>query len=248
MTRRQDDWQSPGSGAEKPEVPVDLKGTTFIVVPAFNEETIVGRVVHDLLQAFPNVVVVDDGSSDGTENAARTAGAMVIRHPINRGQGAALQTGIEFALMKGARFIVTFDADGQHQTADINRLLEPLVRGECEVALGSRFLGEARNLPRSRKWLLRMGVWFTRCVNGLRLTDTHNGLRAFSRAAAERLDIQLDGMAHASEIIDFISRNRLSFREVPVEIHYTDYSLAKGQTTRGIIRVAVQYLLEKVIR
>jgi len=226
----------------------ELQRSTVIVVPAYNEEAVVDRVVGDLLKQFPRVVVVDDGSADKTASIARSAGAMVIRHPINRGQGAALQTGVEFALAQGARYIVTFDADGQHQTGDVIRLLEPLIRGECDVTLGSRFLGEARNLPASRKWLLRMGVWFTRWVNGLRLTDTHNGLRAFSRSAAEKLDIQLDGMAHASEIIDFISRNRLSFREVPVEIHYTEYSLAKGQTTRGILRVAIQYLLDKVVR
>src|ERR1051325_6178059 len=173
---------------------------------------------------------------------------MVPRPPNNRGQGAALQTSIEFALSRGAEYIVTFDADGQHQVGDISRLIEPIARGECEVTLGSRFLGEAKNLPAARKWLLRLGVWFTRFVNGLRLTDTHNGLRAFSISAARKLDIHLDGMAHASEIIDVISRHRLSFREVPVEVHYTDYSLAKGQSSRGAARIAIQYLLEKVLR
>ena len=243
------DSGAPGDAARsRGAASVDIRHATFIVVPAYNESAVVGRVVGDLLSQYSNVVVVDDGSHDDTGEAAGRAGAMVLRHPINRGQGAALQTGIEFALARGAQVIVTFDADGQHQVNDVARLIEPIAKGECEVTLGSRFLGEARNLPRSRKWLLRLGVWFTRWVNGLRLTDTHNGLRGFSRSAAQRLDIQLDGMAHASEIIDVISRNRLSYREVPVEVHYTDYSLAKGQSSRGAMRVAIQYLLEKVLR
>jgi glycosyltransferase involved in cell wall biosynthesis len=230
------------------ELPEEARAGVFVVIPAYNEGSAIEAVAREVRAVYPNVVVVDDGSRDATYAAARRGAPMVLRHAINRGQGAALQTGISFALQRGARYVVTFDADGQHQVEDIAAMVAPIWRGECEITLGSRFLGQAVNLPQSRRLLLRAGVVFTRMVNGLKLTDTHNGLRAFSRRAAEQLDITLDGMAHASEIIDLISRTKLPWREVPVAIHYTDYSLSKGQPSRGAWRIALQYLLGRVIR
>lgn len=197
---------------------------------------------------FPNVVVVDDGSTDGTLDVARRSAKYVLRHVINRGQGAALQTGIEFALRHGARFILTFDADGQHRVEDIPAMLEPIWRGECEITLGSRFLGKAVNIPSTRRNLLRLAVLFTKIVNRVKLTDAHNGLRAFSRRAAETIHITMDRMAHASELIDQIRLSGLPFREVPVEIRYTVYSLAKGQSSRGALRIVWQYLLGRVFQ
>lgn len=220
----------------------------FVVVPAYNEAPSVGGVVTALHALYPNVVVVDDGSSDDTGETARRAGAMVLRHVINRGQGAAIQTGIEFALRAGAGCVVTFDADGQHDPADIERLLLPVVRGECDVALGSRFLGQAEGITAMRRLTLQMGVWFTWLTSGVRLTDAHNGLRAFSRRAAEVVDIRLDGMAHASELVDIIRRHGLSFREVPVTIRYTDYSRTKGQSAGGALRIVMHYLIGRVTR
>lgn len=222
--------------------------SVFVVVPAYNESEVVGQVVEALRRDYPKVVVVDDGSTDNTPELARAAGATVLRHVINRGQGAAIQTGIEFSLLSGASHIVTFDADGQHQVADIARLLEPILRGECEIAMGSRFLGEAIDLPASRRLMLKLGVLFTRFTSGVSLSDVHNGLRAFSRKAAERIHIRLDGMAHASELIDLIHRSGLFYKEVPVTIRYTEYSRAKGQSTRGAIRIAWHYLLGRVVR
>lgn len=220
----------------------------YVIVPAYNEAGSVGRVVESLLEVYPNVLVVDDGSTDHTAAVARGARARVLRHAVNRGQGAAIQTGIEFALQCGATHLVTFDADGQHDVADIGRLLEPIYRGQCDVALGSRFLGEAVDLPGSRRLLLQLGVIFTRLTSGANLTDTHNGLRAMNRRAAEKIHITLDGMAHASELIDQIVRNALTYREVPVTIRYTDYSRAKGQSSRGAIKIALHYLIGRVLR
>lgn len=225
-----------------------LRDSVFVVVPAYNEAAIVGQVVADLKRAYDSVVVVDDGSTDETGRVARQAGATVLRHAINRGQGASIQTGIEYALISGAEFIVTFDADGQHKVADVASLLAPIARGECDITLGSRFLGNAVNLPASRRILLKLGVLFTRFTSGVNLTDVHNGLRAFSRRAAGRIHIQLDGMAHASEMIDLIRRSGLEFREIPVTIQYTDYSRAKGQSSRGALRIVMHYLLGRVVR
>ena len=227
--------------------PADVRNGTFVVIPAYNEGQCLGDVVQGVRAEYPNVVVVDDGSSDETfEVACRTA-TYAMRHLINRGQGAAIQTGIDFALSRGAQYIVTFDSDGQHRVEDIAALLRPIHEGTCEISLGSRFLGEAIDMPAARRLTLRLAVLFTRLVNRVDLTDAHNGLRAFSRKAARRLDITLDRMAHASELIDQIRYSGLAFTEVPVKIRYTEYSLAKGQASRGAIRIVFHYFVGRLL-
>lgn len=223
----------------------ELMQQTFIVVPAYNENDCLERVIRELRLTRANVVVVDDGSTDETYDTARREATFVLRHVVNRGQGAALQTGIEFSLSQGARFIVTFDADGQHQVEDVPRLLQPIVRGECDVCLGSRFLGESIGMPWVRKMTLRLGVLFTRISSGVKLTDAHNGLRAFSQRAARQICITLDGMAHASELIDIISHAGLIYQEVPVSIRYTKRSLTKGQSPWNAFRIVFDYLLSR---
>ncbi|HKQ47778.1 MAG TPA: glycosyltransferase family 2 protein [Phycisphaerae bacterium] len=236
------------SSAVETVLPPEAREGTFVVIPAFNEAGAIEQVARGVADAYPNVVVVDDGSLDETGAAARRSAKYVLRHAINRGQGAAIQTGIEFALKAGAKYIVTFDADGQHRVEDIAALVGPIWRGECDVALGSRFLGEAEGLSSGRRMTLKLGVLFTRVTSGVKLTDTHNGLRAFSRAAAEQIEIKLDGMAHASELIDLIVRSGLTYKEVPVTVRYTAYSTAKGQSSRGAVRVALHYLVGRMIR
>lgn len=201
----------------------------WIIVPAYNEGQVIGGVLSELCTQFQNIVVVDDCSSDNTNDEARRFPVHFLSHPINLGQGAALQTGISYALQNGAEQIVTFDSDGQHCVSDIPRLIQSLER--FDVVLGSRFLEEglAEKLPSKRRVLLKCATWYTRLSTGLRLTDTHNGLRAFSRKAAQRIVITQNRMAHASQILQLIALNKLSYVEVPVTIKYTDYSLAKGQ-------------------
>jgi glycosyltransferase involved in cell wall biosynthesis len=220
----------------------------FVVVPAFNESRSIGAVVSALRGHYPNVVVVDDGSEDETAESAEAAGAAVVRHIVNRGQGAALQTGLRFALRRGARILVTFDADGQHLPEDIPALVRPVLEGRAEVVLGSRFSGGAAAMPRTRRWLLRAAVLFTRLASRVNVTDTHNGLRAFSRRAALALNITCDRMAHASEILDEIRRRKLPYAEVPVRIRYTDYSRSKGQSSLSAIPVALDYLVGRVLK
>jgi len=165
---------------------------------------------------------------------------------VNRGQGAALQTGITFALSRGACYVVSFDADGQHRVEDVASLLAPIVSGSCDIALGSRFLEESTDIPMGRRFMLRLAIWFTRIVNRVRVTDAHNGLRAFSARAARTINLTLDRMAHASELIDQVRRSGYRFVEVPVRVRYTPYSLGKGQNARGAIRIVIHYLLGKV--
>jgi glycosyltransferase involved in cell wall biosynthesis len=226
----------------------EIRDATWVVIACFNEQGAVGGVVSELRQHGLNVVVVDDGSKDESSARAAEAGAHTLKHLVNRGQGAALQTGIAFALRKGARFVVTFDADGQHDPNDLPAMLLPIAAGEVDICLGSRFLGEAHNMPATRRIMLKGAVIFTRITSGLRLTDAHNGLRAFSRQAAEHLDIQLDRMAHASEVVDQVRTSELPYREIPVHIRYTDYSLAKGQRSTAALRVAMDYLIGRVLR
>lgn len=220
----------------------------WVVVPAFEECRAIGDVVGGLvLRGYP-VVVVDDGSADDTSAVARKAGAIVLRHPINRGQGAALQTGIAYALRRGARYVVTFDSDGQHDPDDVGALLAPLLEERADVVLGSRFLGTTEAMPALRRLMLRAAVLFTRAASGAHVTDTHNGLRAFTRAAAAKLDIRLDRMAHASEILDQIMSHELRFAEVPVHVRYTAYSRGKGQSSLAAFRILADYVLGRWMR
>lgn len=221
--------------------------SVFVVIAAYREASVVGGVVAAVRERWENVVVVDDGSDDSTAERAAQAGAFVLRHAINRGQGAALQTGIAYALQRGADVIVTFDADGQHPCGAIDTLVEPIGSGRAEVVFGSRFLGDAGRIPWTRRWLIRAAVWFTRASTGARVTDAHNGLRAFSRRAAATLNLRLDRMAHASEIIDQVLGAELPYLEVPVAVEYTAYSRAKGQSGTAAIRILWDYMLSKVV-
>ncbi|NJL44249.1 MAG: glycosyltransferase family 2 protein [Nitrosarchaeum sp.] len=220
-----------------------------VVIAAYNEARMIGKVVSGLKrEGYESVIVVDDCSKDATAQRARAAGALVLRHPINRGQGAALKTGMDYALANGASHIVHFDADGQHRPEEIASLIRALNEGH-DIAIGSRFLGkEAKNLPRLRKIALQGSVRILRFFYGLPVTDAHNGLRAMTASAATRINITQDRMAHASEIIEIIAREGLLWKEVPVHIDYTNYSLRKGASNlRGWLRILARMLFKKLL-
>lgn len=201
----------------------------FVVIPAYNEVKTISQVVSEVKPKVSEVVVVDDGSTDATVESAKQAGAEVLIHFLNRGQGAALQTGINFALKQGADIIITFDADNQFKPEEIDQVAKPLLLGKADVVLGSRFLNKKDTIPRGKEIVLRLAVLITRLYTGLNITDTHNGFRAFSAKAAGLIQIKQDGMAHASEIIEQIKKHRLKFVEVPITVKYSEYSLDKGQ-------------------
>jgi glycosyltransferase involved in cell wall biosynthesis len=212
----------------------------WVVIAAFNEAAVIRGVVGEVVAAGWPVVVVDDGSRDATAAAARMAGVVVLRHAINLGQGAALQTGIDYALRRGAARIVTFDADGQHRVEDIPVVLDAL--GDADIALGSRFLGSVEGASAGRRALLRTATAVSNGMSGLRLTDAHCGLRAFRASAAPRLRITQDRMAHASELLRKIKTSALRVAEVPVTIRYTDYSMRKGQRGFAAVRILFDYI------
>jgi glycosyltransferase involved in cell wall biosynthesis len=214
---------------------------TWVVIAAFNEARVIRGVVSEVAAAGYSVVVVDDGSRDDTAAAARVAGVNVLRHVVNLGQGASLQTGIDFALRKRANTIVTFDADGQHCVEDIPSLLGALATSD--IALGSRFLGkEIEGATRRRKAMLRAATLMSNRMSGLKLTDAHCGLRAFRASAAPKLRISQDRMAHASELLRRIKLGGLRVVEVPVTIRYTEHSMMKGQSGFQAIRILFDYL------
>lgn len=207
------------------------------MIPAYNEGSAIAPVVRETLRHVSRVIVVDDASADETATMALEAGAVVLRHAINLGQGAALQTGITHALHSGASYIATLDADGQHEPAQIPRLLDQMLAAKAEIALGSRFKGETIGMPRLRYLVLKCAVAFTRLTTGLDLSDSHNGFRIFSAAAAKRLRIRQNRMAHASEILEEISRLKISYIEVPVTVRYSEYSNAKGQSSFNSLNI-----------
>lgn len=217
-----------------------------VVIAAYNEAAIIGSVVLELRRSGYPVIVVDDGSSDRTSDIALTSGAIVLRHPINLGQGAALQTGLDYALAGGAEFIVTFDADGQHRSGDIIGLIEALSRERAHFALGSRFLGQVPQLPPLRRLLLRAATLFTRLTTGMQITDTHNGLRAMTRKGALAIRLRQNRMAHASEFLAQVAASGLRYVERPVTIDYNAYSLAKGQKTADAFAVLLDLFASRL--
>lgn len=204
----------------------------IVIIPAFNEAQVIGRVLGGILQQpdlAADVLVIDDGSTDDTSALAQQAGAIVLKHKINRGQGAAIKTGVEFALQCGYDSAVFFDADGQMNPAEISLFLKKLVEG-YEVVLGSRNLGQAVDMPKFKKLIKQIALIFTNFTTGLKLTDTHNGFQAWTADALRKIRLDQDRMAYASQVVNEISRLNLKYTEVPVTIRYTDYSKHKGQS------------------
>jgi polyprenyl-phospho-N-acetylgalactosaminyl synthase len=202
----------------------------WIVVPAFNEAGMIGEVIADLRSVFSNVVCVDDGSGDDTGEVALRAGAHLVQHAVNLGQGAAIQTGVEYARRQpGAQFFATFDADGQHRVKDLVTMIDRLSTGDVDVVIGTRFGQGVSRPPLLKRVVLQTATRLSPRGRRLGLTDTNNGLRVFNKTVADGLDITMNGMSHATEFIMLIAENRWRVAEEPVEVLYTEYSQSKGQ-------------------
>ena len=218
-----------------------------VIVPVYNEGLTVARTVSDLLQTFDHVVCVDDGSADGSADLAHAAGATVLRHVLNQGQGAALRTGFDYVLRHtSASYAVTFDADGQHLVEDAQRMVDRARAEHIDVVLASRFTGRTEQMPRLRRLILGAAVRLTRLTSQLDVTDTHNGLRVLSRNALDRLDLRMPRMAHASELLDAIVPAGLSYVEEPATVIYTEYSRAKGQRNSDAFNVAYDLVVRRL--
>lgn len=217
----------------------------WLIVPVFNEEQVIAEVVRNARKTFRNIVCVDDGSRDNSAQEIRSAGAHLVRHPVNLGQGAAIQTGLEYARAQpGARYFVTFDADGQHQVEDVVAMLERLRSEDVDIVVGTRFHGDTSHIPWIKRFILRTVVLLSPRTRRLGLTDAHNGLRVFNRTVAEQMDITLSGMSHASEIVEMIDSRGWRVAEEPVTILYTDYSMAKGQSVINGVNIVFETMLK----
>lgn len=219
----------------------------FVIVPAYNEDAVLAATVDDLIARNVQVVVVDDGSSTPARRLLAGRPVHYLRHLINLGQGAALQTGTDYALLCGAEVIVHFDADGQHDPAAIPSLVASVRDGDVDVALASRFLDakHARDVPPLKRWVLKAGVVVSWMFTGAWLTDTHNGFRALSRKAAQSMRMEEDGFAHATEILALMRRARLRYREFPVHVRYTEYSRSKGQSVLNSFNIVIDLIIRK---
>lgn len=218
-----------------------------VIIPAYNEGEILQQVVNELLAENKyHLVIVDDGSAKPVI-INTGAGVSLLRHKVNLGQGAALQTGVSYAVKKGYSYLVTFDADGQHMITDIPALLLPLQSGEADIALASRFLKPGmHNASFFRKWLLKAGCWVNYFFTGIYLTDAHNGLRAITGNAASKIILKENRMAHATEILFLIKKNKFRWKEVAATVTYTEYSKSKGQSIFNSIRIFFDLVLHKL--
>jgi len=216
------------------------------VMPAYFEEPRIAEAIRGVFPYVDTVIVVDDGSEDGTAERARTTGAIVLRHSLNRGQGAALRTGTEAALALGADIIVHIDAGGQHDPYAITSLTKPILSGHSDIVFGSRFLGmKAEGMPVTRKALLMAARQFNALVLGVsrKVSDPQSGFRAMSADAAKLIDFRQDRMAHCSEILRLVTRSGLRWQEVPTRIRYTQDTLAKGQKPADALKIVWQLII-----
>ncbi len=219
---------------------------TVVIVRVFNEAPVVAGVLRELLAVGLRVIAVDDGSTDASADEIDAAGAFRVSHPIKIGAGGALQTGIEAALrFTQAKFIACFDADGQHRLVDLIGMIHTIRQG-YDVVIGSRFLQGDPDMGRLRRMMLKLGARLTRRGGSFRLTDAHNGLRIFTRAVAGDIKLNHAGMAYASELEEVLTRPRYRVTEFPVQIVYTDYSLAKGQPLLNSVNILSDIVAHRV--
>ncbi len=218
----------------------------FVIVPAYNEEKNIGRVISGLFEhGYHNVVVVDDGSEDNTGEVASSLGARVITHPVNRGQGAALQTGHEYVMNQGAEIVVHFDGDGQFNPLDVAPAVEAIKSGDYDVILGSKLLDDRSQIPWTKRHIIiPLARLFNRLFTGVKLSDVHNGFRVLNRKALEKIEITNSGMAHNTEIVHKLKKHGLKFKEYPVEVTYHEYGLGP----RGGLQIVYDLLVSKIIK
>ena len=217
----------------------------LVILPAYNEENIIGEVLQELFTRKLKLVIIDDGSTDGTYQIARDivmdnpGKGFLYHHPVNRGLGATLKTGIEACLEKGADVMVTFDADGQHNPDDILPVCQPIINGEADAVIGVRNFDDMPWVKKVSNQLMNLITWI---FYGARVNDSQSGLRAFNRKAAIALDIESREYGISSEIIREIQRKKLRMEEVPIETIYTDYAMAKGTNLKVGIKILVKMI------
>ena len=215
-----------------------------VVIPAHNEETTIVEIINKVKPLVSQVIIVDDGSTDHTYQLAKEQGVRVLHHIVNRGQGAALQTGSEYALANQADVIVHFDADGQFLAPEIKEVVKPIESGDFEVVFGSRFLEKKSDIPWLKEHvIIPIAHLVNKLIIGFSLTDPQSGFRAMSRKAGQKIKIENDGMAHCSEILYKVFKNNFKVKEVPITVVYHGF----GQRFGGGIKIVKDLLLAKLM-
>jgi polyprenyl-phospho-N-acetylgalactosaminyl synthase len=223
--------------------------SVFIVIPAYNEAKVIRQSILSLGQHY-QIIVVDDASTDNTFKQINDLPIYYLRHPINLGQGAALQTGMDFARLEGASVVVHFDADGQHNPADIPKFIDKLQAGPFDIVMGSRFLEAEHTLsvPPFKRFVLRVATIVNGLLTGLWLTDAHNGFRVMNSQALNVIRLKENRMAHATEILSQINRAKLRYAELSTKVVYTEYSKMKGQSWTNSINILIDLAINRYLR
>jgi glycosyltransferase involved in cell wall biosynthesis len=221
----------------------------FIIIPCYNEAQVIRSVLEPLLESDYEIVLVDDGSQDTLAEEVKGLPIHYLRHLVNLGQGAALQTGMRYAREQGAEMAVHFDADGQHKASDIERLIAPLKAGEADIVLGSRFLEKkhSRAVPPLRRLLLKVAILVNGIFSGIWLSDAHNGFRALNRKALESIELTENRVAHATEILIQMKKHKLRYQEIPTLIEYSGYAREKGQSSLNSINILIDLIFNRIL-
>lgn len=239
--------QSLGS---KNSTKIKTQPNLLVIVPAFNEAKIIFSVLKNLAiqlktlkPVASQIIVVDDGSTDQTWEQAKKAKAKVIRHPINRGLGGALGTGLIYAKKHHFDYVVTFDADGQHDARQIRSLIAPLIKGKADVVIGSRTLTGWQQLPLDRRLIIFLSNLLTNLLFATQTTDSQSGFRAFNQKALQAIKIRTQRMEVSSELFAEIKTRQLRYQEIPISVIYSPYSRQKGQSNLNAFAILFRLLL-----
>jgi polyprenyl-phospho-N-acetylgalactosaminyl synthase len=219
----------------------------YIVVPCYNEKETIRTTISELVAKDYNVIVVNDGSTQNISNELQNLKIHYLKHLVNLGQGAAIQTGMEYAINLGAKIVIHFDADGQHNIEDIPKLINEILNG-YDIVIGSRFLlkEDSITIPFKKRILLKVARYINFLFTGILLSDAHNGLRALNANALQKIQISENRMAHATEILKHVKLYKLNYKELPSHIIYTKYSLEKGQRSSNSINIIIDLILNKL--
>lgn len=226
------------------------------LIRTYNEGKRIAEVIDGIIEAwFDNILVVDDGSTDNTKKKLNKFNNLIyLKHPFNRWGWAALETGLEYIRYNhkklGFNYVVTFDADGQHDIKDINHFVKAFEKHEnLDIVLGSRFIKKTHsNVPFLRKLILMWWRFFTYMISHIYLTDSHNGYRMIKASSLKNIHLTMDGMEYASELIEQIRIFKLKYKEVPVNIKYDEYTLSKWQKNGNAINIALKMIWSRFFK